>query len=110
MLKGGITYSNIVTTVSNTYAEEIRTPYYGEKLDLHLRYHSGKLRGIVNGIDYDIWNTCTDSRLYQNYDVTTAIAMKKENKRNLQAELGLEQDEHKHGRSIQLKIIFNKKA
>jgi len=95
MLKGGLTYSNIITTVSNTYAGEIQTPYYGEKLDAHLRYHSGKLRGIVNGIDYDIWNSSTDSRLYANYDITNVLEQKKENKRNLQEELGLVQDEHK---------------
>lgn len=95
MLKGGLTYSNIITTVSHTYAGEIQTPYYGEKLDAHLRYHSGKLRGIVNGIDYDIWNTSTDSRLYANYDITNVLDKKKENKRNLQEELGLVQDDHK---------------
>jgi len=95
MLKGGLTYSNVITTVSNTYAGEIQTPYYGEKLDAHLRYHSGKLRGIVNGIDYDIWNTSTDSRLYANYDITDVLDKKKENKLNLQKELGLVQDEHK---------------
>lgn len=95
MLKGGLTYANIITTVSNTYAGEIQTPYYGEKLDAHLRYHSGKLRGIVNGIDYDIWNTSTDSRLYANYDSTDVLEKKKENKRSLQEELGLVQDDHK---------------
>ncbi len=95
MLKGGLTYSNVITTVSNTYAGEIQTAYYGEKLDAHLRYHSGKLRGIVNGIDYDIWNTATDSRLYANYDITSVLDKKKENKRKLQAELGLVQDENK---------------
>ena len=95
MLKGGLTYSNIITTVSNTYAGEIQTPYYGEKLDAHLRYHSGKLRGIVNGIDYDIWDSSTDSRLHVNYDRTDVIDKKKENKRALQEELGLVQDDHK---------------
>ena len=95
MLKGGLTYSNRITTVSNTYAGEIQTPYYGENLDAHLRYHSGKLRGIVNGIDYDIWNSSTDSRLYANYDITNVLEKKKENKRNLQEELGLVQDDHK---------------
>lgn len=95
MLKGGLTYCNIITTVSNTYAGEIQTPYYGEKLDAHLRYHSGKLRGIVNGIDYDIWDTAADSRLYANYDITNVLEKKKENKRNLQEELGLAQDENK---------------
>ena len=95
MLKGGLTYSNAITTVSHTYAGEIQTAYYGEKLDAHLRYHSRKLRGIVNGIDYDIWNTATDSRLYANYDITNVLEKKKENKRNLQEELGLVQDDHK---------------
>ena len=95
MLKGGLTYCNIITTVSNTYAGEIQTPYYGETLDAHLRYHSGKLRGIVNGIDYDVWNTSTDSRLYVNYDRKNVLEKKKENKLRLQEELGLAQDENK---------------
>ena len=95
MLKGGLTYSNVITTVSHTYAGEIQTAYYGEQLDAHLRYHSGKLRGIVNGIDYDIWNTSTDPRLFENYDVTNVLEKKRENKRKLQEELGLVQDDHK---------------
>lgn len=95
MLKGGLTYSNIITTVSNTYAGEIQNAYYGETLDAHLRYHSNKLRGIVNGIDYDIWNSFTDDRLYVNYDITNVLEKKKENKRRLQEELGLVQDDHK---------------
>ena len=95
MLKGGLTYSNIITTVSQTYAGEIQSPYYGETLDAHLRYHSGKLRGIVNGIDYDIWDPQTDARLYANYGIADALDKKKENKRKLQEELGLVQDDHK---------------
>ena len=95
MLKGGLTYSNIITTVSQTYAGEIQSPYYGEALDAHLRYHSGKLRGIVNGIDYDIWDPNTDARLYANYDVASVLEKKKENKRKLQEELGLVQDGQK---------------
>ncbi len=95
MLKGGLTYANIITTVSPTYAGEIQTMAYGETLDAHLRYHSGKLRGIVNGIDYDIWNPWTDGNLTVNYDITNVLDRKKENKRALQEELGLEQDGHK---------------
>ena len=95
MLKGGLTYSNIITTVSHTYAYEIQTPYYGEHLDSHLRYHSGKLRGIVNGIDYDIWNSATDDRLHVNYDIQNVLEKKKESKLKMQEELGLEQNEHK---------------
>lgn len=95
MLKGGLTYTNIITTVSNTYAGEIQNAYYGETLDAHLRYHSSKLRGIVNGIDYDIWNSYTDEMLYANYDITNVLEKKKENKRRMQEELGLVQDDHK---------------
>ena len=95
MMKGGLAYANVITTVSQTYAGEIQTAYYGENLDGHLRYHSGKLCGIVNGIDYDIWNPDTDARLYANYDVTTVLDKKKENKCKLQEELGLVQDDKK---------------
>ena len=95
MFKGGLAYANIITTVSQTYAYEIQTDYYGETLDAHLRYHSGKLRGIVNGIDYDIWDSATDDRLHVNYDITSVLERKKENKRKLQEELGLVQDGHK---------------
>lgn len=95
MLKGGLTYSNIITTVSGTYAHEIQTPEYGENLDAHLRYHSGKLRGIVNGIDYDIWNTKTDERMTVHYDTSDVGKKKKLSKKKLQEELGLEVDENK---------------
>ena len=95
MLKGGLAYSNAITTVSNTYAQEIQTEFYGEKLDAHLRYHAGKLVGIVNGIDYDIWNTATDPLLAVQYDLSNVLTNKKEDKRALQEELGLVQDEHK---------------
>ena len=92
MLKGGLTYSNMITTVSNTYAREIQTSEYGEGLEAHLRYHSGKLRGIVNGIDYDIWDPSKDSDIVANYSIEDAIAKKRENKIALQKELGLEEN------------------
>ena len=95
MLKGGLTYANIITTVSQTYAGEIQSEYYGETLDAHLRYHSGKLRGIVNGIDYDIWNPETDACLPAGYNITNVLEKKRENKRKLQEELGLVQDDGK---------------
>ena len=95
MFKGGLAYADRVTTVSATYAEEIQTGFYGEGLDSHLRYHSCKMRGIVNGIDVDIWNSATDALLPAPYDVSNAIERKKENKRALQAALGLDEDENK---------------
>ena len=95
MLKAGISYSDAVTTVSETYAGEIQTAQYGEQLDGHLRYYSYKLRGIVNGIDCDIWNPTTDKLLPYNYDVSNAIEQKRLNKLALQEELGLVKDENK---------------
>ena len=95
MLKGGIAYSNKVTTVSNTYAREIQTEEYGEGLAEHLRYHNNKILGIVNGIDTDIWNPATDKLLAADYDEKSAIKNKKVNKKALQESLGLDVDEHK---------------
>ena len=95
MLKGGITYSSVVTTVSNTYAGEIQTEEYGEGLEEHLRYHHNKLVGIVNGIDTDIWNPATDKLLAAPYNSQNVIENKKANKKALQESLGLEVDDHK---------------
>ena len=95
MLKGGLAYADRITTVSGTYAQEIQTPEYGEKLEDHLRYHSYKLRGIVNGIDYGMWNPATDPALAVNYDITNVLDHKWQNKLALQDELGLVQDQGK---------------
>ena len=95
MLKGALVYSDIISTVSNTYAGEIKTAEYGEYLDPVIRYHHMKLCGIVNGIDYDIWNPATDEKIAQKFDVNSVIEGKKANKRALQEELGLEVDDGK---------------
>ncbi len=95
MFKGGLAYSDMITTVSGTYAGEIQSPFYGEGLDAHLRFHSWKLRGIVNGIDCDLWDPAADELLASPYGLEDAIAKKKQNKLALQAQLGLEQDEGK---------------
>ena len=95
MLKGGLAYADRITTVSGTYAWEIQTPEYGEHLEDHLRYHSYKLRGIVNGIDYGMWNPATDPALAVNYDITNVLDHKWQNKLALQEELGLVQDQGK---------------
>lgn len=95
MLKGGIAYADRVTTVSGTYAQEIQTPEYGERLEDHLRYHNWKLRGIVNGIDYGMWDPETDPALAENYGLGNVLEHKMANKRALQRELGLEEDESK---------------
>ena len=92
MFKGGLTYADMITTVSGTYAGEIQTTFFGESLDAHLRYHSGKLRGIVNGIDTELWDSSTDPVLSCRYSAADAIEKKKENKLLLQERLGLEKD------------------
>ena len=66
-LKGGLVYADAITTVSNTYAEEIKTPFYGEGLDGLMQARSNSLRGIVNGIDYAEYNPETDAMIAMNY-------------------------------------------
>lgn len=92
MLKGGLVYADRITTVSGSYADEIKMPYYGEGLDGLLRAKSNTLSGIVNGIDYDIYNPQTDKHLYANYNTKNFLKGKAENKAKLQEELGLPVD------------------
>ena len=94
-LKGGLVYADWITTVSITYAEEIKMPFYGEGLDGLLRARSGSLSGIVNGIDYDEYNPETDEMLPHKYTPITFRKLKGKNKTALQAQLGLEQNEKK---------------
>lgn len=68
-MKGGIVFSDILTTVSNTYSNEIQHAYFGEGLDGIIRKYSYKLSGIVNGLDYNTWNPLTDKYLVKNYDI-----------------------------------------
>ena len=67
-MKGAINYSDRVIAVSPKYAEEILTQEYGEGMDYTLRGQTHKLRGILNGIDYDTFNPKTDKNLAKNYD------------------------------------------
>lgn len=92
LLKGGIVYADAVTTVSNTYAEEIKDPFYGEGLDGLMRARSNALRGIVNGIDYVDFNPETDEYIEKKYNIKTFRKEKIVNKKELQKELGLTQD------------------
>lgn len=96
MLKGGLVYADYITTVSETYAEEIKYPFYGEGLDGLLRARSHSLRGIVNGIDYNVFNPETDDIIYAKFNSKNFKAKKAENKRKLQEELGLPVDENKY--------------
>lgn len=89
-LKGGITYADKVTTVSRTYAEEIKTPYYGENLDGLMRARSNSLQGIINGIDYEEYNPFADPLIPFPYNARNFRKEKVKNKKALQEELGLE--------------------
>lgn len=90
-MKAGLVYANKITTVSPTYAQEIQSPYYGEKLDGLLRARSGDLVGILNGIDNADYAPASDEHIWVNY-WSTNIEDKAENKIMLQRELGLEQN------------------
>ena len=94
-LKGGLVYADAITTVSNTYAEEIKTPFYGEGLDGLMRARANSLRGIVNGIDYDDFNPETDKYIVQQYTAKNFRKEKVKNKKALQQQLGLPVDEKK---------------
>lgn len=96
MLKGGLVYADYITTVSETYAEEIKYPFYGEGLDGLLRARSCFLRGIVNGIDYNVFNPSTDDAIYAKFSTKNFKAKKAINKTKLQEELGLHVDENKY--------------
>lgn len=96
MLKGGLVYADYITTVSETYAEEIKYPFYGEQLDGLLRARSASLRGIVNGIDYAVYNPADDKQIFAKYTTKNVKRQKAVNKKKLQAELGLPVDEDKY--------------
>ena len=90
-LKGAVIYSDAVTTVSPTYAEEICTAAYGEGLDGLFREIHSKLSGLINGIDRKSYDPATDKAITLNYDADS-LEKKITNKLALQRELGLEED------------------
>ena len=91
-LKGGIVYADRVTTVSNSYAEEIKMPFYGEHLDGLMQARANCLSGIVNGIDYEEYNPATDEFIAKHYTADNFRKEKIKNKMALQEELGLKKD------------------
>lgn len=93
-MKGAINYSDRVVAVSPTYAKEILTGEYGEGMDYTLRGASYKLKGIVNGIDYDIFNPKKDKTITKNYDVKS-LKNKNENKKVVCEKFGLKYDENR---------------
>ena len=80
-LKGGLVYSDYLTTVSKKYAEEIQTPEFGHALDGVVRSRGDHLVGILNGVDYSVWNPAKDKLIAENFsakDLTGKAACKKE--------------------------------
>lgn len=90
-LKAALVYSDLITTVSPSYAEEIQTAYYGERLDGLLRARKNDLRGVLNGIDMDEYNPEKDPGIAKNYSVAD-LEGKALCKESLQKELGLNID------------------
>jgi len=90
-LKTGIAFADAITTVSPTYAREITTPELGFGLEGLLRKRQGSLTGILNGVDYDEWNTTHNPHIKHPFDVEN-LGGKLANKLDLQAELGLPVD------------------
>ncbi|MDR2397130.1 MAG: glycogen synthase [Spirochaetaceae bacterium] len=88
LLKAGINSADSLNTVSPHYAEESKTQEYGFRLDGILRYRSADYRGILNGIDTDIWNPATDTFIPETYDIND-MKGKKKAKEALQKEYGL---------------------
>lgn len=93
LMKGAIVRADLVTTVSPTYAWEIRQPAFGFGLDAHLRAHAGKLVGIANGIDVASFDPATDAALPARYDAESFVEGRAANKAALARELGLAHDD-----------------
>jgi len=88
---GALNYADYITTVSPTYAEEVKNAFFGEGLEDVFNRRESIFKGIINGIDYENYNPKTDKNLFANYDIET-IEEKAKNKIGLQKELGLEVD------------------
>lgn len=90
-LKAGIAFADTVNTVSPTYAREIQTPYFGWGMQGALRTKHCGVQGIVNGVDYRVWDPATDSHLAAKYDATS-LEGKAVCKAALQEQCGLEKN------------------
>ena len=90
-LKGGLIYADYLTTVSRRYAKEIQTPEYGCGLEGVIRNRSERLVGILNGVDYAVWNPETDTFITQQYSAKN-LSGKKDCKKDLLASFGLPEE------------------
>ncbi len=87
LLKGGINFSDYITTVSKKYAAEIQTPEFGQGMDGVLRKRASHLQGILNGVDYHAWNPATDQLIPARY-TPAKLGGKKTCKKELLAKMG----------------------
>jgi starch synthase len=90
LTKAGFVYADVINTVSETYAKEIQTPEFGCGLDGLLHFRTSDVYGIINGIDYDVWNPATDANIPKRYSVAT-LSLKIQNKLELQRQNNLPQ-------------------
>ncbi|MGE1063421.1 glycogen synthase GlgA [Megasphaera paucivorans] len=88
-MKAGMVYADHITTVSQTYAQEIAYPYFGEKLDSYIRLCKHRLTGIINGLDETIYNPAKDPFIPFTYTKSNVFSRKAANKESLQERLGL---------------------
>lgn len=106
-MKGGIIYSDLVTTVSPTYANEIKYPFFGEQLDGLIKKYSYKIHGILNGLDYRLYNPNCDKAIPFNFS-SRNISKKVENKIALQKKLSLTVDKNKFMIAIVSRLVDQK--
>ncbi len=92
LLKTGLVFADAISTVSPQYAREIQTADFGCGLESVLRHRSDVLAGILNGVDYRVWNPATDRHLAANYDADSVAERKPVCKAALQEEMGLPQE------------------
>lgn len=92
LLKTGLVFADAINTVSPNYAEEIQTSEQGCGLEGVLRHRRHVLSGIINGVDYRVWNPATDPHIAERYDEETVVPGKAACKAALQSELGLAVD------------------
>ncbi len=92
LLETGILHADVVTTVSRTYAREIQTPTYGHGMDELLRRRSESVVGIVNGVDYGVWNPAVDPHIPRQYGPEDMTEGKAECRAQLLAQTGLPDD------------------
>lgn len=106
-MKAGIVWSDAITTVSPTYAREIQTPEHGFGMDGVLRDHAAKLTGILNGVDYSVWNPEMDHHIPATYS-SRDLSGKRLAKRSLLEEMGLPVDEARPLIGIVSRFAFQK--